>query len=179
MMNTEKWRPIKGFEEIYDVSDRGVIKNKITNRIKKNTLDTKGYYKIVLYNNGKKKYAYVHRLVAEAFIPNLENKPQVNHIDENPKNNNVENLEWVTAKENCNHGTRIARCVAGHKLKPAPINYSGKFVRCIETGIVYRNTKDAFRKTGVNFDCIRKNCRKEIRHAGGYHWEYLINGEEE
>lgn len=187
----EIWRPVIGYEGLYEVSNLGRIvslEHKVWNgltmatkkkKIKKNTLNAKGYYKTVLYKNKKTKDLLVHRIVAQAFIPNPEKKPQVNHIDENPKNNNVNNLEWVTAKENCNHGTRIERCVNSHKLRGRKTNISGKYVKCLETNIIYRNTKDAFRKTGINFDCIRKNCRGEINSAGGYHWEYIKYGEEE
>lgn len=67
----------------------------------------KKYLAVTANKDGKQKHYYVHRLLAEAFIPNPKNKPQVNHIDGNPKNNNLENLEWVTAKENIEHAYKI------------------------------------------------------------------------
>lgn len=113
-MNEEKeiWRDLKDFED-YQVSNMGRIK-----RIHKNGKETVlkgfdnglGYLQVCLKirKNEYKNY-YIHRLVAQTFIPNHENKPQVNHINEDKTDNRVENLEWVTAKENINHGTRNER----------------------------------------------------------------------
>lgn len=109
-MNKEIWKDIKGFEGKYQVSNLGRIRNIQTKHICKATLQKKyimkqgGYYQITLW---KGKYnsvtRTVHRLVAEAFIPNPDNLPQVNHIDHDRTNNCVDNLEWCTAKYNCNH----------------------------------------------------------------------------
>ena len=99
----EEWRKIKGYEGIYSVSNIGNIRNDQTNKILSKYVSHKGYEVIYLCNKGKRKNMKVHRLVAIAFIPNVENKPQVNHKDGNKLNNNVDNLEWVTCKENINH----------------------------------------------------------------------------
>ena len=104
----EEWKDIKGYEGLYQVSNLGTVKSK-TGRIRKTTFTNSGYELVVLYNNCKSKGFTIHRLVAESFIPNPENKPQVNHIDEDKTNNMVSNLEWVTAKENVNHGTRTLK----------------------------------------------------------------------
>lgn len=102
-----EWKKIKGFEN-YEVSDEGKVRNITTGFVLKQE-DNRGYLRVVLYINGKKTHKKIHRLVAEAFIPNPDNKPQVNHRDEDKKNNSVRNLEWVTAKENSNYGTRTQR----------------------------------------------------------------------
>ena len=109
----EIWKDIKGYECIYQVSNLGNVKSLdrlSTNgrRLKGKLLaktNSKGYIKVTLTNKNKSDNRDIHRLVAQAFIPNPENKPQVNHIDEDKTNNTVDNLEWCTAKENINHGT--------------------------------------------------------------------------
>lgn len=99
----EIWKDIIGFESLYEVSNYGQIRNVKTLRILKFHLETKGYLGISLRKNNKSKRFAVHRLVAIAFIPNPENKPEVNHKDGDKQNNRVDNLEWATAKENTNH----------------------------------------------------------------------------
>lgn len=115
-MIAEKWKPIKGFEGLYDVSSQGRIrslqrtkKNKwggiieVKERILANGLTPQGYINVLLYNSGTRTTFRAHRLVAEAFIPNTDNKPHVNHIDGNKVNNCVDNLEWCTIQENNIH----------------------------------------------------------------------------
>ena len=110
----EIYAPIDGFPNYLVTSYGRVLSLKDNNgkdrilEIKQNS-GNRHYFYVMLSNNSKKKRLSVHRLVAQAFIPNPENKPQVNHIDEDKANNHVSNLEWVTAKENCNHGTRNER----------------------------------------------------------------------
>lgn len=117
-MTEEIWRPVKGYEGLYEVSSYGRVRSLdkydsmnrfYEGRILKLFADRLGYLSVVLYSNSKRKHYLVHRLVAEAFIPNPDNLPQVNHIDENPSNDNVDNLEWCNAKYNSNYGTRIDR----------------------------------------------------------------------
>lgn len=112
----EKWQEIEGYEGYYEISNLGRIKSLEQTKenslgfkfyrkeqILKQQINHKGYCVATLNKEGKRKTLFVHRLVALAFIKNLENKPQVNHIDCNKNNNKVENLEWVTGSENCKH----------------------------------------------------------------------------
>lgn len=95
-----EWKLIEGFDGIYSVSNYGDVKNNRTGKLMKPRKNEKGYLRIGLTTNGKQKCMRVHRLVAQEFIPNPENKLQVNHIDFNRENNCVSNLEWVTNQEN-------------------------------------------------------------------------------
>lgn len=98
-----EWKLIEGFGGTYSVSNYGEVRNNRTGKLMKPRKNEKGYLRISLTTNGKQKCMRVHRLVAQAFIPNPENKPEVNHIDFDKENNCVNNLEWVTGKENTNH----------------------------------------------------------------------------
>ena len=125
-MNSEEiWKDILGYEGLYQVSSFGRVRSLdkydsmnrfYEGRILKLFADRLGYLSVVLYSNSKRKHYLVHRLVAEAFIHNPDNLPQVNHKDENPSNDNVENLEWCDGKYNVNYGTRIDR-IRDIKLK--------------------------------------------------------------
>ena len=102
----EEWRNITNYEELYQVSNLGNVKNIRRNKLKKLTLNKDGYYIVKLSKNNKKKVYLVHRLVAKEFIENKNNYDIVNHKDENKTNNKVDNLEWCTIKYNNNYGTR-------------------------------------------------------------------------
>lgn len=101
----EVWKDIEGYEGLYQISNLGRVKRVATGKVLKGGKDKDGYLMVKLYKNNIRSNKKIHRLVAEAFIPNPENKPQVNHADENKTNNSLDNLEWMTAKENINHGT--------------------------------------------------------------------------
>jgi len=115
----ELWRPIKGYEELYCVSDKGRIKRK-GGRILTASFNAQKYHHVSLSKNNEKKTQRVHRLVASAFIPNPENKLFVNHKDGNKINNRVDNLEWCTLQENFDHAVKnglTARGVRQHSSK--------------------------------------------------------------
>ena len=112
------------------------------------------------------KHHYIHRLVAEAFIPNPDNLPCINHKDENKENNSVENLEWCDYSYNANYGTRTKRA----KEK----QFGDRFVVInLDTGEVYKTPKDASRSTGIHNDSISRVCKGKSKTAGGYRWRYL------
>lgn len=126
MINSEMWKDISGYEGLYQISSTGKIKGlprvTVQNQILKermlvpNVLNN-GYLQITLYKDGKHKSFLVHRLVANAFIPNPENLPEVNHKDENKTNCNIDNLEWCTRKYNLNYGTRNKRSAESRSKK--------------------------------------------------------------
>lgn len=119
--NDEVWKDVEGYEGIYQVSNFGRIKSldrivpRIDGSVKKvkgkilKTRVSKGYVLINLNKDGICKTVSLSRLIATTFIPNEENKPEVNHIDEDKTNNSISNLEWCTSLENANHGTRNER----------------------------------------------------------------------
>ena len=109
---SEEWRPIKGYEKEYLVSTAGKVWSVRSGRTLAPKLTRAGYQRVGLSVNGEREDFSIHRLVAEAFIPNPEGKPTVNHINEVKTDNRVENLEWATTLEQNTHGTRIARAVA-------------------------------------------------------------------
>lgn len=105
----EIWKSLNGiveFGEYYEVSDLGCVRSFRSNKILKHSKHPKGYLKVKFSLNGKEKSYQVHRLVALAFIPNVENKPQVNHKDSVRDNNKLSNLEWVTNSENQQHSIK-------------------------------------------------------------------------
>ena len=106
----EEWKNIIGYEGLYEVSNIGNVRN-----VRRNTLlklsKNQGYIQVHLYKNGIRTGLKVHRLVAEAFIPNADNLPQVNHKDEDKTNNSVDNLEWCDHKYNVNYGHRTENAI--------------------------------------------------------------------
>ena len=108
-------KDIPGYEGLYAATEDGYICNLSTGRKTKGSLGKSGYYTTTLTKNHESKAFRVHRLIALTFIPNPENKPIVNHLDENKSNNNVSNLAWATAEENVNWGTAMVRAAKTHE----------------------------------------------------------------
>lgn len=160
----EKWKDIDGFD--YEVSTLGRVRNKITNHILKPIKCTNGYLEYQLNKNGKRFCKLAHRLVAEAFIENENNKPQVNHKDENIKNNCVENLEWVTAKENANYGTRNERFA---KKKSIPIDMYDLEMNFIKH---FESATQCSKELGICLENITRVCKGKRKTAKGYIFKF-------
>ena len=165
----EIWVKISDFP-LYSVSSYGRVRNDRTNHIlKPYRIGNKGnqYYAVDLY---PKKCVRVHRLVAKYFIPNADEKPQVNHIDGNHFNNAVNNLEWVTGSENCTHAYRVL----GREKMYGGVNPNSKKIVRIEDGKIFESLADAVRELGMkNHSYISKVLSGSRHKAGGYHWRYL------
>ena len=176
----EEWKDIKGYEGIYQISNKGRVKslNRIDSRGRKRnekilspTPINGGYLHLNLYKNGKKKPYLIHRLVAEAFLPNPDNLPVVNHKDENKLNNNVENLEWCSVEYNNKYGTRQERITKKLKGKKK----AHKKILCVETGEIFIGSQDVIDKMIHNgtSSVIRNNLRGRTKKAYGYTFKYI------
>ena len=183
----EIWKPIQitqngvfyDFADKYEISNFGKIRNIRTNRTIKPFVSVSGHLRVHLRLDGKRKlYGFsVHRLVANAFIPNIQNLPQVNHIDGNPSNNNVDNLEWCTPSHNIrhaydhdliNHESLKERGIQGTEKVSIKVNQytkDGQFIRS------YKSYQAAGRYVGVTGNAIKKCCKGEQKTAAGYKWK--------
>ena len=180
MQNNEIWKDIPGYENLYQVSNLGRIKRlykrygkcrkyiKYEPYIINGSVNDKGYKCVILSINNKHKTYKVHRLVAEAFIPNPNNLLQVNHKDENKLNNNVDNLEWCDAKYNSNYGTRIERCTSPNKKKVVQLDIDTyKIIK------IYNSVVEASMEMNIKHQNISAVCRGERNKAGGFIWKYF------
>lgn len=165
-----EWKCPEGYDGLYLVSSSGTVYSMRRKKILKPD-NVKGYLQVTLQKGGKKDRRKVHRLVAEAFIPNPKNLPCVNHKDENKQNNKAENLEWCTVSYNNAFGSRTKKSKAT-QIKNAPKTGKTKPVRCIETKVVYKSSKQAERETGVYHSHISRCCKGRSKSAGGMRWEY-------
>ena len=147
MLNiNESWKDVVGYEGYYEVSTHGRVRNTRTGMIKNQCVQTSGrYLQVSLWKGNKEKRCLVHRLVAMAFIPNTEDKPQVNHLDKNDRNNSVQNLEWVTVSENHLHAFANGR-------KGSKSRLGEKTSKASKYRYVYWDTKRAVWKASIKID---------------------------
>lgn len=136
------------------------IERKIKMKIR---LDKDGYEIVNLRYKGISKTEKIHRLIALAYIENPDNKPQINHIDSNRQNNSIDNLEWVTPKENVIHSFQV-----GHRTIPV-----GKKVICIETKKIFNSVADCSRELNIERSCIRKVCKGKRKTANGFTFKFV------
>ena len=172
-------KKIKGFDGYYvtkfgDIYSYNYRRTGIISKLKLSSTRT-GYLQLYLCKNNKKYRKYVHRLVAEAFIPNPENKPEINHKNGIKTDNRVENLEWVTHSENAIHMYRILKRTHPMKNKFGKNNPSSKQVVQLKDTIVialFDSVKDASIKTGYPATRISSCCRGEHKTSHGFGWKY-------
>lgn len=127
----EEWRPIAGFEGLYEVSNIGRVRSLTRyKKVIKPIITNSGYYQYQLWHNGVCRAELAHRLVAQAFIPNPDNKLVVNHIDENKLNNSVDNLEWLSQVDNCRYGTAVARRTQHLDYSKRKVNNANQIKAC-------------------------------------------------
>lgn len=150
----EEWEDIKGFECLYMVSNYGRVKGIKRNKILREGYNQKGYSQVCLTKHNKKKTYKVHRLVAQAFIPNPNNLPEVNHKDENKKSN----LEWCTCDYNINYSL---------SKKVAQYDEQGRFIR------VWQSISDIVKENNYSSTFISRCCKNKCKRAYGYNWEYI------
>ena len=178
----EIWKDIKGYEGIYQVSNLGKVKSLNYKRGKhekeiKQALNSRGYLEVGLFN-GKVKTHRVHRLVAQTFIPNPENKDEVNHIDGNKKNNAVSNLEWNTSKENVHHAWENKLiCFSKESRRKAGISRQKPCLQYDKNNHLIKrwdSLKQASKELGICKSTISMCLNGRYETAGGYVWKFDI-----
>lgn len=159
----EVWKPIKGFEGIYEVGSKGNVRN-ANGRPLKPFVIPQGYLMVELFHSYKRTHARVNRLVAEAFIINPDNKTEVNHKNGDKTDNRVGNLEWVTKSENMIHAYRSGlQTKAKHHIRK---------VICIEDGNVYATAGEAARYYGITSSAVSLSCKRESTR-GKHNFRYF------
>ena len=172
----EIWKDIPGYGGKYQVSSIGRVRSMWRNNqhkdhigsitVLKQTEREDGYMRVRLTLNGEGTNHYVHKLVAEAFIPNPGNLPQINHKDENKSNNCVDNLEWCDAKYNSNYGTKVERWKP-QVVKPIiQTTLDGEFVRLFESA------EAAERECGYDASYLNLVCHGKRPQAYGYKFQF-------
>lgn len=168
----EIWKPIKGYEGLYEVSNLGRVKTLNYHRegregILKQTDNRRGYLIVHLFIDGVSKTYLVHRLVAQAFLPSPQlDQTEVNHKNENKKDNRVENLEWCTPSYNINYGTHNQRAAEARGKQVLQFDKEGNFIT------MYPSIIDAKKQTGIAQQSICACCNGKRNSAGGFVWLY-------
>ena len=164
MSEVETFVKIEGFEK-YEVSNLGKVRNMKTGKILKPILRRDGYLVLCLYGHNKQKHLLLHRIIATAFVDNPDEKPCVNHIDENKLNNDLSNLEWCSVRENNVHGTRMKRIAEKRFKKVIQLDLNDNVLN------VFESIKQAGQETGVFATSISACCNGRIKSSGGFKWK--------
>ena len=176
----EIWKPVVGYEGFYECSNMGRVKSVdryvshiyegeyqfIKGRIRKTKLNNGGYEMLSLFRDGKEKTCLVHRIIAEAFLPNPYNLPEVNHKDECKTNNFVENLEWCDREYNLYYGTRRQRQAEKEMVPVIQYTKDGMLIK------KWDSMQSVMDDLGINRGNISNCCSGRCKSVGGYKWKY-------
>lgn len=155
-------RDIPGYENKYAITSCGRVYSYRAKRFLKPFNRPDGYLSVGLSKNNKETKFLIHRLVAEAYLPNPKNLAFVNHKDEDKTNNALSNLEWISHKDNCNFGTRNERMAKKHCRK----------VKCLSTGKIYESLSEAAEDVGITYNTIIKHARGRLKRRTT-NWQYI------
>ena len=178
--NNEIWKPVVGYEGLYECSNMGRVKSVdryvshiyegeyqfIKGRIRKTKLNNGGYEMLSLFRDGKEKTCLVHRIIAEAFLSNPYNLPEVNHKDECKTNNFVENLEWCDREYNLYYGTRRQRQAEKEMVPVIQYTKDGMLIK------KWDSMQSVMDDLGINRGNISNCCSGRCKSVGGYKWKY-------
>ena len=167
----EEWKPIPGYEGLYEVSNYGRVRSfkwSSNGKILSPCKDGSGYCFVNLCKDGKVKPRIIHRLVAEAFIPNPNNFPQVNHMDECKENNYFGNLEWCSPAYNISYGTRTRRMAEKNSKPVVQLDKKGNFISEFESLTEASKITDIV----ISSICCCCNHKPGYKLAGGFIWIY-------
>lgn len=152
-------RDIKGYEGLYAVTSCGKVWSYRSQKFLKSNINRGGYEYVVLSVGDERKTLTIHKLVAEAYIPNPLGLPQINHKDEDKTHNYLNNLEWCDAAYNMNYGSRTEK--------------TQKKIYCVELDRTFNGLREAARELNLHHNLISRCCQGKQKTTGGYHWRYV------
>lgn len=177
-LDTEIWADIKGYEGLYQVSNLSRVKSlmkkkRSREKLLRQTQDVAGYLVVCLSINKTKKNIKVHRLVAQTFIENPENKPCVNHKNGVRNDARIKNLEWCTYSENTKHSFEILGNKSPYKGRKGHLAYNSRPVYCTTLDVLYRCAEYASNSLGVHKSSVNAICIRRRTHTQGLNFRYI------